>query len=277
MKTIGFIDYYLSEWHADHYPAWIGQASKKLGLDYAVKYAWGERETSPVTGLSNAEWCEKFGVTLCGSAAEVCEKSDFLIVLAPSNPEVHLRLAEAVLPYGKPTYIDKTFAPDLKTAQAIFDLAAKYNTPFFSTSALRCAAELDGVADADAAIFTGGGRLFDEYIIHQVEMAVKILGVGATAVRRARLGGFDQCRIFYPNGKNATLSYAPPLPFSATYRKGDQWTYAPIESDMFGTLLENILKFFETKQPFFDTNETLEVMKIREALVNCPDGETIKL
>ena len=23
MKTIGFIDYYLDEWHANNYPAWI--------------------------------------------------------------------------------------------------------------------------------------------------------------------------------------------------------------------------------------------------------------
>lgn len=39
MKTIGFIDYYLSEWHANNYPAWIRQASESLGLDLAVRYA----------------------------------------------------------------------------------------------------------------------------------------------------------------------------------------------------------------------------------------------
>ena len=27
MKKIGFIDYYLNEWHADHYPKMIKEAS----------------------------------------------------------------------------------------------------------------------------------------------------------------------------------------------------------------------------------------------------------
>ena len=26
MKKIGFVDYYLSEWHANNYPAWIEEA-----------------------------------------------------------------------------------------------------------------------------------------------------------------------------------------------------------------------------------------------------------
>ena len=30
MKTIGFVDYYISEWHANNYPEWIKQASEKL-------------------------------------------------------------------------------------------------------------------------------------------------------------------------------------------------------------------------------------------------------
>ena len=43
MKKIGFVDYYISEWHANNYPAWIRQANEKLGTDYAVSYAWAEQ------------------------------------------------------------------------------------------------------------------------------------------------------------------------------------------------------------------------------------------
>ena len=42
MKSIGFADYYISEWHANHYPEWIRKASVELGYDFEVKYAWAE-------------------------------------------------------------------------------------------------------------------------------------------------------------------------------------------------------------------------------------------
>ena len=112
MKTIGFVDYYISEWHANNYPAWIKEAAEKLGVDYAVSYAWAEEYVSPVDKRNTDEWCRDFGVERCESIAELCEKSDFIIVLAPSNPEKHLAYASEVLKYGKRTYVDKTFAPD---------------------------------------------------------------------------------------------------------------------------------------------------------------------
>ena len=40
MKTIGFIDYYLDEWHANNYPAMIDSYNKKTGSDYLLSYAW---------------------------------------------------------------------------------------------------------------------------------------------------------------------------------------------------------------------------------------------
>lgn len=40
MKSIGFIDYCLGEWHAEHYPEWLNAS----GRGYAVRYAWAERD-----------------------------------------------------------------------------------------------------------------------------------------------------------------------------------------------------------------------------------------
>ena len=112
MKKIGFVDYYISEWHANNYPIWIKEECEKAGLDYAVAYAWAERDDSSFDGRNTDGWCKDFGAERCGSIDELCEKSDVVLVLAPSNPETHLRFAEKVLPYKKRTYIDKTFAPD---------------------------------------------------------------------------------------------------------------------------------------------------------------------
>ena len=36
MKKIGFIDYYLSEWHANKYPAWMASICEELGLVGAI-------------------------------------------------------------------------------------------------------------------------------------------------------------------------------------------------------------------------------------------------
>ena len=51
MKKIGFVDYYISEWHANNYPAWIKSACEELGADYQVAYAWAEEYVSPVDGI----------------------------------------------------------------------------------------------------------------------------------------------------------------------------------------------------------------------------------
>ena len=34
MKTVGFIDYFLHEWHANEYPAMIAAYNEKNGADY---------------------------------------------------------------------------------------------------------------------------------------------------------------------------------------------------------------------------------------------------
>ena len=142
-KKIGFVDLYISEWHANNYPVWMREIAEKLGYGYEIAYAYAEEDVSPVDGRTTAEWCEQFGVTACATIGELCEKSDCIVILAPSNPEAHLRLAAAVLPYGKRTYIDKTFAPNYEEAAAIFALADQYGTQCFSTSALRYASELE--------------------------------------------------------------------------------------------------------------------------------------
>ena len=148
MKTIGFIDYYLSEWHANNYPNWIKSVCEKTSKDFVVKYAWAEKDISPVDGRSTDDWCNTFGVEKCDTIAEVCQKADYIIVLAPSNPEKHLAYVKEVFKYKKNTYVDKTFAPDFATAKEMFDIANENGTKFFSSSALRYADELNDLIDS---------------------------------------------------------------------------------------------------------------------------------
>ncbi|MBQ9086168.1 MAG: hypothetical protein IJY47_03170 [Clostridia bacterium] len=268
MKRIGFVDFYLGEWHADHYPQWLAQACERLELSYKVAYAWAEQELSPVNGVSTEEWCRTYGVEACHSLEELCEKSDVILILAPTNPEKHLGYAETVLRYGKPTYIDKTFAPDFKTAKAIFRLGREYDTPFFSTSALRYASELDGYDNCRQMITTGSGANLPEYVIHQIEMIVKKLGIGAVRLRGELLGQQTFLHIAYPDDRTATMIFARSYPFTVYLSDGTggavRPVYREVTSSYFEILMERILRFFETGWADFDGAETLEVARIRE-------------
>ena len=229
MKTIGFIDYFLNEWHANEYPGMIRAYNERKGTDYQVRYAWAEMDIPE--GMSTAEWCELHKVERCFSIEELCEKCDYVIVLAPSNPEKHFEYAKAVFQCGKSPYIDKTFAPDYATAKEIYALAEKQGVKFFSSSALRYADELNAYIGTAKAVFTtGGGSNFDEYVIHQIEMIVKCLGVGAEKVRYVK--NFDQewAEIAYADGRYARMLFAPCMPFAATVSDGNGTKYLPINS-----------------------------------------------
>lgn len=268
MKTIGLVDFFISEWHANNYPAWVNEICEKKGLDFCIKYAWAQEDISPVDGRSTDEWCEHFGVEKCQSLSELCEKSDYILVLAPSNPEKHLEYAKEVFKYHKNTYIDKTFATDYAEAKKIFDLAKETGTRFFSSSALRYATELDEFAGSTSVITLGGGRLFDEYIIHQVEMVQKIIDEKPKAVRVESQGAQYVCSVAFENDKNATIIFANALPFEVCVQKANgESVYKSVQSEFFKGLLADILNFYETGEVSFDTEQTLHVMKIREALI----------
>ena len=269
MKKIGFVDYYISEWHANNYPAWIAEACEEKGLSYKVAYAYAEEYTSPYDGRNTDEWCRDFCVEKCDSIRELCERSDVVIVLAPSNPEKHLAYASEVFKHGKRTYVDKTFAPDFKTAKDIFDIANKYGTPFFSSSALRYADELSKINTDMGIATTGGGSNLTEYIIHQVEMLVKLMGKAEKVMAKCD-GDTVHFDVAYSDGRAAKMAYAPSL--SYTVRMLDATEPTAISSPFFKGLIADILTFFESGVTSFDTDETLEVMRLREAAIRASEG-----
>lgn len=279
MKKIGFIDLYISEWHANNYPAWIKEACEKSGLKYEVAYCWAERDVSPVDGVNTEAWCKKNGVQCCDSIEELCEKSDRIIILAPSNPEAHLVYAQKALKYGKPIYIDKTFAPCYEDATEIFRLSRKYGTPIFSTSALRYANELDGIFSPESIAVTGGGSNLPEYFVHLGEITVRVMGCGIESVTAMQNGTQQIIQARYTDGRTAAIIYGKGMPYNIYYASGTKEEWKSITSPFFVGLISDILRFFETGKPSFSENETLEVIKLRDAAlkaVNAP-GTVISL
>lgn len=269
MKKIGFIDLFIDEWHANHYPDWFRELP--AFKDYELGYAWEEQ---PKEGLRDLKaWCADAGMTPAGSIAEVVEKSDVLCVLAPSNPEVHERLADLALASGKPLYIDKPFAPDRATAERIAAKAAKYHTPLMSSSALRYG---DQLLETAAKFFTeekacvastwGGGRTFDEYGIHQLEMIVSQLGTGARGVRcTSNVNGGHTFDIEYADGRHAQMAYNPYYAFGFAMYNSKGGASQLNGGAMFKTLLDRILAFYNTGVSPIPLAETLEIAALLEA------------
>lgn len=50
MINIGFADYYLDNWHANHYPQFLREAISRWGYDARVTHAYGLLSAPPQGG-----------------------------------------------------------------------------------------------------------------------------------------------------------------------------------------------------------------------------------
>jgi hypothetical protein len=275
MKKIGLVDFYIDEWHSNTYLGLFSRAVEELRLDYSVAYAWAELDRFE-NRRSTDEWCAEKNITRVNTLEELCELSDNILILAPADPQKHLEYAKTVLRYGKATYIDKTFAQSCTEAKEIYALAEKYGTPIFSTSALRYASELDALVGAQSFVSQGGGRSLEEYIVHQIEMAVKVMGTDATEVHLFDRDAHATVIVNF-NGRTATLNFSKSAPFVVDgILEDSKACYLPVsDGDYFYRLIKDILTFFENSTPPFSKEETIAVIAIRDAIINARAKSTI--
>lgn len=263
---IGLIDYYLDEYHANHYPEWIKQAS---GGAIEVAYAYAEIN-SPIGGKTTKQWCLDMGMEQTDSIEKIVEKSDALIVLSPDNPERHEELCFLPLQSGKRTYIDKTFAETKEIALRIFENAHKHNTPCYSASALRFAAEYNDIDKSKVEGITslGPGPL-DRYTIHQLEPIIMLMGADIVRIKHI---GTKKCPAYvaeWQDGRRASVSHHGwECPFTMVVDFKDE-TSKPItiESDFYSAFIADLVDFFETGDIKVPNNDTVAVIAAIEAAV----------
>jgi hypothetical protein len=252
----------LDEWHANKYPDWIHTASNGR---MKVTYAYGKVD-SP-TGLSNAEWCEQKGIQLLGSIEEVVAKSDYIIVLSPDYPEFHEELSMLPLQSGKPTYVDKTFAPDRATALRLFETAERHGTPVYSSSALRFASEYtDTDKQGIETILSIGPGKYNNYSVHQVEPIIALMGSNATRVMFTGTSHTPSLLIGFADGRQATINhFGGDCPFSMVlnYESGNA-KVIKVESNFFNLFIQNMVEFFEHGKTVVDKQETITIMSVIE-------------
>lgn len=264
---IGFIDKFLDNWHSNHLPGWLRDET-----DVEAIYAY---EMMPnENGISGKEWAEKHNAIFCDTIAEVVEKSDVLIVLAPSYPETHEELCDLPLKSGKPTYVDKTFAPDPESAKRLIAKAEEYNTPMFSTSALRYSAELPSISHENIAnIAMRGPGPLEMYCIHYIEPFVCLMGAEAESVMFTGTVESPAYVVRFKGGRYALATHFDwdaRFDIAVKYADSTPSVITPM-TDYFPGFVTELVKFFKSAQIPVDYNETLAVIAIRTALLKAKD------
>lgn len=271
MKKIGFIDYFIDEWHANNYPKWISES--KFKDNFEVSLAW--EEFTPEGKKNLARWCAEMNVRPASSIQQVVDECDCICVLSPDNSERHEDLAALALTSGKPVYIDKTFAPSLEVAGRLFARAEKYSTPLMSSSALRYGSAFEkaladiGSLPVNSVMTAGSGRSFEIYAIHQLEMLVKTLGTGARRVLQSTNGISHTMLVEYADKRRGAVNFIPGQGFQITIQYGgDKSICINQMTDFFPRFIEKMLEFFDTGIPQIPKSETLEIAALIEAGVS---------
>jgi len=269
MKTIGFIDHYINNWHADNFPRMIqGSAFKN---DFQISLAW--EETTPPGKKPLAEWCKENNVTPANSLQQVVDNCDCILVLSPDDADRHLPLSQYALRSGKPVSIDKPFADKVKDAKEMFDLAAKFKTPLMTSSSLRftpalTAAKKDKIQNKKVRYVSswGGGR-FPVYIVHVLEMLVMTIGTGARRVMSVgELPGAPVLIVDYPDQRRGLLQLYHGLEFglAASYGDGESLFLADMQG-FYEAFIDAVLNFFMTGKNSIPQKETMEIVALQEA------------
>ena len=264
MVKVGFIDYYLDEWHANNYPKLLKDNS---GGRYIVSCAYGLID-SP-SGDTNKKWSEKNNIPLCSSIDELVEKCDCIIVLSPDNPEMHLKLSEKALLSGKRVYIDKTFSIKKSEAEKIFELAEKGHSVCWSSSALGFATELSAVDKKSIdSVYIEGPENFEVGAVHLAEQAAVLVEGNPKRVMAVNRENHPSLAVEFDSGVVAHL----------IHRNDDIYTYAftpcdkdnnavryVIKSDFFKAFINAVIDFFDTGKIPVSHEQTLNVVSIIEA------------
>ena len=273
MLKIGFADYYLNNWHADHYPQFLREVIARFGYDAGVTHAYGIHDAPPQGGLTTMQWCRERNITPCTSMEELVDKVDAIMVIAADNALWHEEVCQLPLRSGKPVFVDKTFAPDLETGKRLFHLAEAHKTPVFSSSAQRyCQSILDwqkNHPEKPNFVSTVGPHSLDHYAVHQLEPIVALMGTGAKRIKGFPVGSaVTQLILDYGGGRMASFVQTPQPWAEFNFMVSDGETGARLVSDdrnFYHNLAKAILDFFVHGIVPVEKEETLEILAIIDA------------
>jgi predicted dehydrogenase len=270
MVKIGFVDYYLDNWHANNYPAFLREAIAKYGYDAQVYAAYGMKDKEG--GIGTIEWCRQRNIRPMPDMESLIGGVDAIMVIAADDSRFHEILCPPVLSCGKPVYVDKTFAHNLETAKKFFALAEARHTPVFSSSAQRyCQDLIDYLAERkEPARFmsTVGPHSLADYAVHQLEPISAVMGCGVKRLKAFSAGGaVTQLILDYGGGRLASFCQTPQPWAEFNFMVSDGETGRRLRSDdrnFYLNLMKAVLDFFVHGVVPVQKQETLEIIAIIE-------------
>ena len=265
---IGFWDAYLDNWHANYYPGFLREAIAQYGFDAAVTDAFAYYDLAG--GTSTEDWCRERNIRRHTEPAAFLEAVDAIMVIGADDARLHNEIAVLPLQSGKPTFVDKTFAPDTASGKRLFAIAREHGTPVFSTSAQRYCPSITAYQSEHPKprfVSTVGPHSLDNYAVHQFEPIVALMGVGAVRVKAFEAGeNVTQLMIDWGNGRMASFLQTPNPWAEFNFMVSDGTNGARLASeDFYIPTMRAILDFFVTGQPPVAEEETLEVLALIDA------------
>lgn len=269
MLKIAFVDHHLNNYHANKFLQLLRGPLAEEKVELVA--AWESHPTGE-------DWCDKNGISRAATISEAVNAADAVMLLAPDNIEEHLALAREVIPFGKPVYIDKLLADSVDAARQVIALGREYNTPLFSSSALRYAAELEAVLaelqNAEVAdVFVRGLNDLNRYGIHALTMALRIMGTGVKRVIDTVTPLSHTVTLDYGEGRRAIVDVRQAenewqlFGWSFAARVGNKYISAPIteHAAFYENLLRRVLTFFKTGADEMLIEEAFVAVAIIEA------------
>jgi len=253
--------------------------SEYFGYKVVAAYPWGSKtiKTSYDRIPEYTKTVKEFGVEIVDSIQALLSKVD-VVLLETNDGRPHLEQALEVFKAGKPVFIDKPVAGSLKDAIAIYDAAAKYKVPVFSSSSLRYTNGVVDIIKNDKAGKVLGADCFSPmntepnhpdlfwYAIHAVEYLYTVMGQGCKQVTRMFNNENDVTVGVWEDGRVGTVR---------GIKKGKEdyggTVYGEKAILQLGTytgyelLLKEICKFWETGTAPVTPRETLEIYAFMEA------------
>ena len=275
-KRIGIIG--LDTSHSEVFTRMINSGEVAGGYKVVAAYPHGSPDIPEALKMKPGIMAavKNMGVEIVDSIEDLLNKVD-VVLLETIDGRPHYEQALPVLKAGKRMFIDKPVAADLADAKKIFAASRKYNSPVFSSSALRFDNSVQKVAQGSIGKVTGADvytpaaietRHMDMawYGIHGVEMLFTVMGPGCKSVSRTYQEGTDLVVGTWEDGRIGTVrgirAGSSNIAGTAFGEKGIASlgpfsTYVP--------LVDKIIAFFDTGVPPVSEAETLEIFTFMHA------------
>ncbi|MGC9326321.1 MAG: Gfo/Idh/MocA family protein [Candidatus Hinthialibacter sp.] len=216
-----------------------------------------------------------WGVTIYDSIDELCQNVD-AVMIESVDGRPHLEAAKKVIAAGLPFFIDKPVAASFQDVFEIARLAKKAGVPWFGGSSLRWWSGMQEALNPDKVGRVLGCDAFSPcsyeehhpdlfwYGVHGVSLLYAAMGPGCRQVTRIHTDGADVVVGVWEDGRIGTFRGTRAGKHSYGARIYGSEGNANVEGHSYKGLVEQLVRFFQTKESPLSAEEIVEMYAFME-------------